>query len=180
MSAEAPGADKVVFGLVAADDGVRVTGYDISGETAGGLAAWPRSGPSYNGRMSHGHRTLARRQAWWWTAVLVLGQLAPGLSAALAHARGDFSAWQDVCRAATATPRAQQPAPIEAALDLLAKGHCPACHLGVADLGAPPAVPAGAMLRNDLSAEAPARFWSAPVTAHAWRPALARAPPALS
>jgi hypothetical protein len=122
-------------------------------------------------------RARARRHLWWLTAVFLLSVLAPGISAALAHARGDFSAWQDVCRAPTASSTAK-PKPIEAALDLLAKGHCPACHLGAADLIEPPAVPA-LQLRDDLVLEAPERFWTAPVTAHAWRPASARAPPGL-
>lgn len=38
MPADAPGADKVVFGLVAAENGFRVMGYDIPGETGGGVA----------------------------------------------------------------------------------------------------------------------------------------------
>lgn len=122
-------------------------------------------------------RTHARRQIWWLLAVFLLGVLAPGISAALAHARGDFSAWQDVCRAPTTTSAAKpKPKPIEAALDLLAKGHCPACHIGTADLAGPPAAPE-LQLRDDLVLEAPERFWTAPVTAHAWRPASARAPP---
>lgn len=121
-------------------------------------------------------RLRPRRHRWWLLAVLVLAMLAPGISAALAHARGDFSAWQDVCRAPSAVRQGQAPAPIEAALDLLAQGHCPACHLGVADLAGPPAAQP-LLLREDLRAEAPERFWSAPVTAHAWRPASARAPP---
>ena len=120
----------------------------------------------------------ARRQSWWWLAVLVLGLLAPGLSAALAHARGDFSAWQDICRAPAAGGKAAQPKPIEAALDLLAHGHCAACHIQAADLAGPPAA-TQPLLRDDLVLQAPERFWSAPVTAHAWRPASARAPPAL-
>ena len=119
----------------------------------------------------------ARRQSWWLLAVLCLGLLAPGISAALAHARGDFSAWQDICRAPTATRQGEAPKPIEAALDLLAKGHCPACHLNVVDFAAPPAA-IDVLLRDDLVFEAPERFWTAPVTAHAWRPASARAPPA--
>jgi hypothetical protein len=110
-------------------------------------------------------------------AVLVLGLLAPGLSVALAHARGDQAAWQDVCRAPTAT-NAVKPKPIETALDLLAHGHCAACHITAADLAPPPAEQA-AMLHTELGFEAPERFWTAPVTAHAWRPASARAPPAL-
>ncbi|SCX40482.1 PhnB protein [Klenkia marina] len=37
MPADVPGADKVVFGLVAAEDGFRVMGYDVPGESAGPL-----------------------------------------------------------------------------------------------------------------------------------------------
>lgn len=111
----------------------------------------------------------------WLLAVFLLGVLSPGISAALAHARGDFSAWQDVCRAPTAT-NAAKPKPLEAALDLLAKGHCPACHIGTADLAGPPTA-SEPTLRDDLALEAPERFWTAPVTAHAWRTASARAPP---
>lgn len=125
-------------------------------------------------RLNHAR---SRRHTWWLVAVFLLGVLAPGLSAALAHARGDYSAWQDVCRAPTAA-NAAKPKPIEAALDLLTKGHCPACHIGTADLAGPPPAPQ-VLLRNDLVQQAPERFWTAPVTAHAWRPASARAPPAL-
>lgn len=118
----------------------------------------------------------ARRQSWWLLAVFVLGLLAPGVSAALAHARGDFSAWQDICRSPS-VGRAAEPRPIEKALDLLANGHCAACHLSATDLAPPPALPA-VQAPLGLVAEAPSRFWTAPVTAHAWRPASARAPPA--
>ena len=120
----------------------------------------------------------ARRSAWWFVAVFLLGLLAPGISAALAHARGDFSAWQDICRAPSATAKTAKPKPIEKALDVLAHGHCAACHIAAADLAPPPPVQAPA-LRTDLVAQAPERFWTAPVTAHAWRPASARAPPGL-
>jgi len=122
-------------------------------------------------------RAHARRQSWWLLAVLVLGLLAPGISAALAHARGDYSAWQDICRTPTVSSKSASPKPIEAALDLLAHGHCPACHIAGADLAPPPAAQA-IMLPVELGFEAPERFWTAPVTAHAWRPASARAPPA--
>lgn len=125
-------------------------------------------------RLPIAHRT-ARRSAWWLLAVFLLGVLAPGISAALAHARGDYATWQDVCRAPT-TANAVKPKPIEAALDLLAHGHCAACHIQAADLAGPPAAPE-LLLRDDLVLEAPERFWTAPVTAHAWRPASARAPP---
>jgi PhnB protein len=38
MPAEAPGSDKVVFGLVAAENGFRIMGYDIPGHSEGPLA----------------------------------------------------------------------------------------------------------------------------------------------
>lgn len=38
MPAAAPGADKVVFGLIAAENGFRVMAYDIPGTTEGGIA----------------------------------------------------------------------------------------------------------------------------------------------
>ena len=114
----------------------------------------------------------------WLLAVFLLGLLAPGLSAALAHARGDFSAWQDICRAPSAAGKAAEPKPIEKALDLLAHGHCAACHITAADLAPPPAVQTS-VSSTELGFEAPERFWTAPVTAHAWRPASARAPPGL-
>jgi hypothetical protein len=125
-------------------------------------------------RLTHAH---ARRQSWWLLAVFVLALLAPGVSAALAHARGDFSGWQDVCRAPSSASAAK-PKAVEAALDLLAKGHCPACHLGSADLAAPPPTGTLPLLRTDLAFSAPERFSSAPRTAHAWVSAPARAPPA--
>lgn len=39
MPAEIPGSDKVVFGLVAGENGFRIMGYDIPGRTEGGIAA---------------------------------------------------------------------------------------------------------------------------------------------
>ena len=38
MPQDSPGADNVVFGLVASDNGFRVMAYDIPGETGGSLA----------------------------------------------------------------------------------------------------------------------------------------------
>jgi len=38
MPAEIPGADNVVFGLIAAENGFRLMGYDIPGQTEGGIA----------------------------------------------------------------------------------------------------------------------------------------------
>jgi len=39
MPAHVPGADKVVFGLIVAEGGFRVMGYDIPGQTKGGIAS---------------------------------------------------------------------------------------------------------------------------------------------
>ena len=38
MPAEIPGSDKVVFGLVAGENGFHIMGYDIPGRTEGGIA----------------------------------------------------------------------------------------------------------------------------------------------
>ncbi|KEP75504.1 glyoxalase/bleomycin resistance protein/dioxygenase [Microbacterium sp. SUBG005] len=38
MPAEIPGSEKIVFGLVAAENGFRLMGYDIPGRTEGGIA----------------------------------------------------------------------------------------------------------------------------------------------
>ncbi|PJJ55692.1 VOC family protein [Compostimonas suwonensis] len=38
MPADLPGSDKIVFGLVAAENGFRLMGYDIPGETGGSIA----------------------------------------------------------------------------------------------------------------------------------------------
>lgn len=39
MPAEAPGANQIVFGLVTAENGFRVMGYDIPGQFEGGIAS---------------------------------------------------------------------------------------------------------------------------------------------
>ena len=43
MPADVPGADKVVFGLVAAENGFRIMGYDIPGQTEGSIAGGGRT-----------------------------------------------------------------------------------------------------------------------------------------
>ena len=115
-----------------------------------------------------------RLQAWFAIAILALGVLAPGISAALSHARGDYS-WQDICSAAGPSRSSGEPAG-NAALDMLTMGHCAACHAQAAHI-APPPVPVVTPLRVDLAFAMPERFFSAPHTAHAWRAAPARAPP---
>lgn len=109
--------------------------------------------------------------------MLVLGMLAPGISAALAHTRGDVSAWQDVCRAPSASASTVAE-PGGAPLKLMTQGHCAACQLSWTDLATPPRTDLRTVLRTDLGFSVPTRFWSAPRTAHAWVSAPARAPPA--
>jgi len=117
-----------------------------------------------------------RLQAWFALAILVLGMLAPSISAALSHARGDGS-WQDICRSA-ASPRAQTEAQQQGeALKMLLNGHCAMCHLHSDDLALPPPAPPTIVLSSALDHVMPERFFSAPRTAHAWRAAPARAPP---
>lgn len=43
MPKEIPGADKVVFGLVAADNGFRIMGYDVPGESSGTIVGGGRT-----------------------------------------------------------------------------------------------------------------------------------------
>jgi PhnB protein len=43
MPADVPGADKVVFGLVAAENGFRIMGYDIPGRTEGSIVGGGRT-----------------------------------------------------------------------------------------------------------------------------------------
>lgn len=120
-----------------------------------------------------------RLQAWFALAILVLGMLAPSISAALSQARGDTS-WQDICRSA-ASPRAETESEQQGeALKKLMNGHCAMCHLHSADLALPPPAPPIVVLLSALDHAMPERFFSAPRTAHAWRAAPARAPPSLA
>lgn len=72
MPKEVPGADNVVFGLVASDNGFRVMGYDIPGETGGTLIGG-RSTRRENGTtvtdqalfVSINADTLAEAQGYW-------------------------------------------------------------------------------------------------------------------
>jgi Protein of unknown function (DUF2946) len=120
-------------------------------------------------------RLQPRRHLLWVMAVFVLALLAPGVSAALAQARGEITPWQEICRS-PASPGGKQATPLEQ----LTHGHCPACQISAAAITPPVPPVAAEMLRNDLGFEAPERFWSAPKAVHAWTTAPARAPPALS
>lgn len=123
----------------------------------------------------HPRRPGLRPQAWIAIAVLLLGMLAPSISAALSHVRGD-SRWQDICSSSARSGGATGGAD-SAALDMLLAGHCALCHLHASDVALPPAPPATLTLRGDLAFAMPERFYSAPATPHAWRAAPARAPP---
>nr|WP_316638501.1 DUF2946 family protein [uncultured Roseateles sp.] len=115
-----------------------------------------------------------RLQAWFAIATLLLGMLAPSISAAVSHLRGDYR-WQEICRSA-ASPQAGGAQQQGEALDMLLSGHCAMCHLHHADLAPPPAA-APVLQLEGLDFAMPERFYSAPHTAHAWRAAPARAPP---
>ena len=72
MPADLPGADRVVFGLVAADNGFRVMGYDIPGLTEGGVAGGGSTRRENNATVtdqalfvSIGSDTLEELQGYW-------------------------------------------------------------------------------------------------------------------
>ena len=124
--------------------------------------------------MSQRRPALHRLPAWFAIAILLLGALAPSISAAVSHARGDTT-WQEICRS-SASPRESDTQ--TDALDMLMAGHCAMCHLHAQDLALPPTLPP-MPLRQGLSFAMPERVYSASVTAFAWRAAPARAPPSI-
>lgn len=72
MTAEIPGADTVVFGRVAADNGFRIMGYDIPGQTAGSIAGGGSTHRENNTTItdqalfvSISSPTLAELQGYW-------------------------------------------------------------------------------------------------------------------
>jgi PhnB protein len=72
MPAELPGADKVVFGLVVAENGFRVMGYDIPGQIEGSIAGGGSTRRENNTTVtdqalfvSIGADTLAELQGHW-------------------------------------------------------------------------------------------------------------------
>jgi hypothetical protein len=113
--------------------------------------------------------------------VMLFAALAPAISHGLASGSSD---WVELCTAqgsrfvavdqrGDATPA--DPAPS-------AGGHfehCPFCHLASSGMAPPPAM-AVATLLTHLRDGLPARFLSAPHTAHVWRAAQPRAPPLLT
>ncbi|OWQ87553.1 hypothetical protein CDN99_18325 [Roseateles aquatilis] len=110
-----------------------------------------------------------------------LAALLPAASMAAQALGGELAPWTQICRSSVVGPRAAELS------DSLANSgntdqdhalfqHCAFCHLHQDAMPLPP-VPAVAPLRPELRFGLPERFYSAPVTAHAWRIALARAPP---
>ncbi len=72
MPADAPGSDKIVFGLIAAENGFRVMGYDIPGETGGSIAGGGSTRRENNTTItdqalfvSIGADTLDKIQGYW-------------------------------------------------------------------------------------------------------------------
>ena len=72
MPADVPGSDRVVFGLVAADNGFRIMAYDIPGSTegsiAGGGSTRRENGTTVTDQalfVSIGADTLAELQGYW-------------------------------------------------------------------------------------------------------------------
>ncbi|MBT9492232.1 MAG: DUF2946 domain-containing protein [Paucibacter sp.] len=121
---------------------------------------------------------------WLVALSFLLAALMPALSQALAHARGDVVAWSQVCRSSVVSPRAADSLLAAQAdkQDSQESVHglfstCPYCGLHAQDLAPPPAAAAGSVLLSSLRFAMPARFYSAPHSAHAWAPAQSRAPP---
>lgn len=118
-----------------------------------------------------------------WMAVLVfwLAALLPAASMGAQALSGDLAPWTQICRSSVVGPRAAE---LRAGLadsgiddqDHALFQHCAFCHLHQDVLPLPP-VPGVLPLRTELRHGLPERFYSAAVTAHAWRGAPARAPP---
>lgn len=118
-----------------------------------------------------------------WMAVLVfwLAALLPAASMAAQALNGDLAPWTQICRSSVVGPRAAE---LRAGLadsgaddqDHALFQHCAFCHLHQDALPLPP-MPAVLPLRTELRHGMPERFYSASVTAYAWRSAPARAPP---
>ncbi|MEJ6007353.1 DUF2946 family protein [Paucibacter sp. AS339] len=130
------------------------------------------------------HRSPTRASRWLVLVTFLLAALAPALSQALAHARGDVVAWSQVCRSSVVSPRAAQSVlaaqAAEQDSDSAIHGlfsNCPYCALQAQDLAPPPPTQPAVLLLSDLRFAMPERFYSAPDSAHAWAPAQSRAPP---
>ena len=121
---------------------------------------------------------LQLRAVTWLALVAVLAlALMPAVSHALAFARGETTAWTEVCttqglqRVALDAPDGA-PATTGQPLD-----HCPFCKLGSDDAGAPPPAASGGADPLPPGPLMPTRFGQAPRTLWAWSAAQPRAPP---
>ncbi len=126
----------------------------------------------------HSPSALAR---WMVALTFWLAALLPAAAMAAQALDGDLAPWTQICRASVVGPRAAE---LREGLadsgvndqDHALFQHCAFCHLHQDALPLPP-VPVILPLRAELRHGLPERFLSAPVTAHAWRSAPARAPP---
>src|SRR5262245_56369039 len=123
-------------------------------------------------------RSLNRGTRWVALLAFVLATLAPGVSHALRHARGDTLPWSQLC-SATGSKHVvfeSQSAEPGSTRHAHAFEQCTLCALQQGDWAPPPVATAPA-LRSDLrSAMPPARSVS-PQPRLAWLAAQARAPP---
>ncbi|MBI3370083.1 MAG: DUF2946 family protein [Burkholderiales bacterium] len=115
------------------------------------------------------HRRLA---TWLTLLVWLLATLAPGVSRAAAHWRGDATPWSEICSVSSVQRQDQAPAS-DAAHQL---EHCKFCSLQHADLAAPPAAIEMALAAASAIA-VPRLLLQAPRLLFAWGPAQSRAPP---
>ncbi|MDM4766210.1 DUF2946 domain-containing protein [Pelomonas sp. SE-A7] len=130
-------------------------------------------------------QTLSRSTMLRWMVVMTfwLGAVVPAFGMAWAAQQGELAPWTQLCRSSLVSPRAEVTSFSQGGQDDQASHamfkHCAWCALHQQDLAAPPplAVPAFQPLPG-LRFGLPERFFSAELTAHAWRPAAARAPPA--
>jgi hypothetical protein len=124
---------------------------------------------------------LHLRAVTWLALVAVLAlALMPAVSHALAFARGDVTAWAEVCTTQglqRVALDAQDGAPATTGQHL---DHCPFCKLGSDDAGAPP--PAASDLAGPMPPGPLVPMWlrQAPRTQFAWSAAQPRAPPTFS
>lgn len=122
---------------------------------------------------------LHLRAVTWLALVAVLAlALMPAVSHALAFARGDTTAWAEVCTT-QGLQRVALDAPDGApATTVQQPEHCPFCKLGSDEVGAPPSAASGLAEPLPPGPLLPSRFGPAPRTPFAWSAAQPRAPPA--
>lgn len=122
-------------------------------------------------------RTTRTLTSWVACLAILMSVLAPTLSLAFGSSAMD---WSQICSTTNTTADAtlsrdsRQPTPVAHVFE-----HCPYCSLHGHLAGLPPA-PLDIDVLLPLSFEAPALFFSAPRTLHAWVVAQPRAPPAFS